>query len=145
MDEALQKAIRRLGSQSALAASLDPPLRPQAVQQWDKVPPERVIGVARATQFVVTPHELRPDLYPNPTDGLPAEHRKSVAAREESQPLDDLLGELGTVLRDDERTALKLAFERGPQYAIPAIEALEVDVSVRAQLLAAAQAHQEAA
>lgn len=26
---------------------------------------------AAATDFQVTPHDLRPDLYPNPTDGIP--------------------------------------------------------------------------
>ncbi|HBN5546476.1 YdaS family helix-turn-helix protein [Enterobacter cloacae] len=26
---------------------------------------------AAATEFQVTPHDLRPDLYPNPTDGIP--------------------------------------------------------------------------
>ena len=32
-------------------------------------PTNRVIPIFNATG--VTPHELRPDLYPNPTDGLP--------------------------------------------------------------------------
>ncbi|AXD05112.1 helix-turn-helix domain-containing protein [Salmonella enterica subsp. enterica serovar Give] len=33
--------------------------------------PEKVLRIAEATNFEVTPHELRPDIYPNPTDGLP--------------------------------------------------------------------------
>ncbi|MMZ41479.1 helix-turn-helix protein [compost metagenome] len=32
---------------------------------------EVVIKWAAATGFNVTPHDLRPDLYPNPSDGLP--------------------------------------------------------------------------
>ncbi|EIQ80106.1 hypothetical protein SF123566_8473 [Shigella flexneri 1235-66] len=35
------------------------------------VPADRVLPIFNATG--VTPHELRPDLYPNPTDGLPAQ------------------------------------------------------------------------
>ncbi|MCU6671378.1 helix-turn-helix domain-containing protein [Enterobacteriaceae bacterium H4N4] len=34
-----------------------------------QVPQGRVLPIFNATG--VTPHELRPDLYPNPTDGLP--------------------------------------------------------------------------
>lgn len=47
------------------------------VHQWlrniRRVSSEKVIPVARATNWQVTPHELRPDIYPNPSDGLPAE------------------------------------------------------------------------
>ncbi|KMJ26826.1 hypothetical protein ABT73_09670 [Salmonella enterica subsp. enterica serovar Typhimurium] len=32
-------------------------------------PSQLVVRVARAIDWKVTPHELRPDLYPNPTDG----------------------------------------------------------------------------
>ena len=43
------------------------------VSKWraEGVPAERVLELAGFTGFRVTPHELRPDLYPNPTDGLP--------------------------------------------------------------------------
>lgn len=43
------------------------------VTTWVKngVPGERCLSVAKATGFIVTPHDLRPDLYPNPTDALP--------------------------------------------------------------------------
>ena len=48
----------------------------------------RVIDVCAATGWRVTPHELRPDLYPNADDGLPrAEHPlaedRSVDRRDE--------------------------------------------------------------
>ena len=42
-----------------------------AVSQWCVVPSDRVLAVCAATGWAVTPHELRPDLYPNPCDALP--------------------------------------------------------------------------
>jgi len=46
------------------------------IHQWlsglRKIAAEKVLSVACATNWEVTPHQLRPDLYPNPTDGLPA-------------------------------------------------------------------------
>ncbi|MGL6245682.1 transcriptional regulator [Pseudomonas sp.] len=51
-----------------------PPLSPQAVYKWLSagVPAGRVLAVCEATGWQVTPHVLRPDIYPNPSDGLPA-------------------------------------------------------------------------
>lgn len=46
-----------------------------AVSQWDVVPSERVLSVCAATNWRVTPHELRPDLYPNLYDALPESMR----------------------------------------------------------------------
>ena len=44
----------------------------QAVRKFEssRVPAERVIQVARLTGWTVTPHQLRPDLYPLPSDAL---------------------------------------------------------------------------
>lgn len=69
---ALEKAISIAGSQTALAQRVR--TKQQNVSQWAKtrVSPEYVLGVARAVDFQVTPHQLRPDLYPNPSDGLPS-------------------------------------------------------------------------
>lgn len=66
----LQKAINVLGTAGQLAAALG--VSNMAVSQWKNkckgvVPAERVIPIYRITG--VTPHELRPDLYPHPTDG----------------------------------------------------------------------------
>lgn len=36
------------------------------------VPPHRIIPLCRALFWAVTPHQLRPDLYPHPTDGMAA-------------------------------------------------------------------------
>jgi len=45
----------------------------EAIRKWvrDGVPAERVIDVSRATGWKETPHLLRPDLYPNPSDAIP--------------------------------------------------------------------------
>lgn len=67
----LAKAIRSAGTQKLLAAKLG--LSENAISQWKNkykgiIPPERVMAVYGATG--VTPHELRPDLYPNETDAI---------------------------------------------------------------------------
>lgn len=51
-----------------------------AVSQWDPVPVDRVLAVAEATGWQVTPHEIRPDIYPHPQDGLPDVMRCKEAA-----------------------------------------------------------------
>ena len=71
MSLSVGKAVAIVGSQSALARALG--VSPQAVNQWlkSKVPAERVLDIEFATNGQVTRHDLRPDLYPNPTDALP--------------------------------------------------------------------------
>ncbi|AVR03736.1 helix-turn-helix domain-containing protein [Pluralibacter gergoviae] len=71
---ALEKAILAAGGASRLAKKIS--LSPMAISHWKKrhkglIPSSHVLPVFQATG--VTPHELRPDLYPNPTDGLPVE------------------------------------------------------------------------
>ncbi|MBK0003400.1 YdaS family helix-turn-helix protein [Erwinia sp. S38] len=65
----IENAIRKFGSASSLGSVLG--VSKMAVSLWRKngVPADRVLSIFNATG--VTPHELRPDLYPNPTDGLP--------------------------------------------------------------------------
>ena len=36
-----------------------------------RIPPYRVIPVSRAVNYQITPHELDPELYPYPNDGIP--------------------------------------------------------------------------
>lgn len=70
----IKRAIEFAGSQSRLAAAIN--VKPQAVQQWvaaGRVPAGRVIEIAAAVDFRVTPHEIDPELYPHPLDGLPRE------------------------------------------------------------------------
>lgn len=73
--ETLQRAINTAGSTRKFAQRLG--ISEQAVGRWKNkykgvVPPARVLDVFNATG--VTPHELRPDLYPNPTDGIPVKN-----------------------------------------------------------------------
>lgn len=71
MDEQLKKRIASIANQTEIANRLGH--KPQAVQQWLKkrIPPQKVIPVCVALSWQVTPHELRPDLYPNPSDAMP--------------------------------------------------------------------------
>ncbi|WP_145517371.1 transcriptional regulator [Yersinia mollaretii] len=71
MDEKMKKRITSIASQTEIANRLGH--KPQAIQQWlkNKVPPQKVIPVCEVLSWQVTPHELRPDLYPNPRDGMP--------------------------------------------------------------------------
>ena len=68
----LTKAIKSAGTATNLATMLG--IKPMSVSRWKNryqgmVPADRVLQIYAATS--VTPHELRPDLYPNPSDGLP--------------------------------------------------------------------------
>ncbi|AYN29973.1 Rha family transcriptional regulator [Buttiauxella sp. 3AFRM03] len=74
--EILQRAIDALGSTKKFAEQLG--ISEQAVGRWKNkykgiVPSGRVLHVAAISG--ISPHELRPDLYPNPTDGLPADQQ----------------------------------------------------------------------
>lgn len=76
---ALQRIIDIKGSQTALAAVVG--ARQQSVGYWLKegLPGEHVLKIAADVNYVITPHQLRPDLYPHPEDGLP-EAMRNVAA-----------------------------------------------------------------
>lgn len=68
----LEKAIKEVGNASILASLLG--IKPMSVSRWKNrykgnVPADRVLQVYKVTG--VTPHELRPDLYPNRNDGIP--------------------------------------------------------------------------
>ena len=60
-DIALQLAIEAAGGVVALAKLLG--MKKQAVSQWRKCPPKRVLSVEAATGGIVTRHRLRPDVY----------------------------------------------------------------------------------
>lgn len=77
--DALKNAIKQVGSQRALADAVG--CKQSAIGMWlarESVPPDVVLKVAQATAWQVTPHELRPDIYPHPQDGLPAERRAAA-------------------------------------------------------------------
>jgi len=74
MESGIQKAVRFCGnSQSQLARRIGGRVRQGHVWHWlqkGQVPPEQVLPVVRAVAGVVTPYELRPDIYPDP-DWMP--------------------------------------------------------------------------
>lgn len=124
---ALERAIENVGNQSKLAIAVG--VKPQAVQQWllNGVPAERVIAVAAATGFKVLPHELRPDVYPHASDGVPAEFKSAM------------FDGLDPVLTDSEKAWVHQAVAQGPEAAVRFIQSLDLAVSVRSRLLAAAK------
>jgi DNA-binding transcriptional regulator YdaS (Cro superfamily) len=66
-DDALLRAIALAGGPAALARFISEhyePITAQAVCDWRRCPPLRVLQVERAAKREVTRHELRPDLYP---------------------------------------------------------------------------------
>ncbi len=78
---ALDKAVRIAGNASKLAEQLG--ISSMAVSHWKNrykgvIPSDHVLPIFNLTG--VTPHELRPDLYPNPTDGLPPEQQDTKPA-----------------------------------------------------------------
>jgi len=60
----ITKASQILGSQAQLAKTLR--VSAMAVSQWKgRIPAERVLQIYRVTDGRVTPHEMRPDIYPD--------------------------------------------------------------------------------
>lgn len=73
MDKSTQAKILSVCSQSELGRRLGK--KSQTVSAWFRngVARAEVINVCRALNWAVTPHQLRPDIYPNPQDALPPE------------------------------------------------------------------------
>lgn len=78
----LQKAVRLAGGQKALGEGIRSRIPGSRVGQahvsgWlnsvkIEVPPaDVVLAIADFLEYRMTPHDLRPDLYPNPTDAMP--------------------------------------------------------------------------
>jgi len=67
----IEAAITFAGGPSAVARRFK--INPWAVSKWrqSEVPPKRVLALCRFGGWQVTPHQIAPDLYPNPDDGLP--------------------------------------------------------------------------
>jgi len=73
----LEKAISAVGGKRRLAIALG--IKPPSLSRWihkyqGRVPSNRVIDIYLLTG--ITPHELRPDLHPTPSSGIPAEVNK---------------------------------------------------------------------
>ncbi|HBE9077613.1 transcriptional regulator [Serratia fonticola] len=76
--EALLRAIKAVGTTKKFAERLG--ISQQSVGKWKNkrkgiIPQGRVLEVFAVSG--VTPHELRPDLYPNPTDCLPSDNQST--------------------------------------------------------------------
>jgi hypothetical protein len=82
--QSLLKAVAMAGGQAQLAKGVREQMPGSKVGQvhvWGwlnsvkmEVPPaDVVIPMAASLDWRISPHELRPDLYPNPTDALPAD------------------------------------------------------------------------
>lgn len=67
------EAVRSVGSISEVSRRFEFQ-SVQSVANWiakNRVPSERVIQLCQWGNWRVTPHQLRPDIYPNVQDGLP--------------------------------------------------------------------------
>lgn len=76
---ALLRAIDAVGSTKLFADRLG--ISQQSIGKWKNkrrgvIPQGRVFEVFAVSG--ITPHELRPDLYPNPTDGIPPDHQSNA-------------------------------------------------------------------
>lgn len=82
----LEELIEIAGGQSALAETVTKSskyLSQSTISAWlnrfnHRVGPEYVLPICRSVDWRMTPHRLRPDLYPHPHDGLP-EHLRVAA------------------------------------------------------------------
>lgn len=85
----LQKAVQIAGGQVALASKIrairpDSKIKQGFVWKWLNSPsdltppPDWVIPICEAVAWEITPHELRADIYPNPTDALPVDHKEAA-------------------------------------------------------------------
>lgn len=59
-----EHAIAKAGGPSAVGRALG--VSPQAVSQWSRVPPNRVIALENLSG--VPRHRIRPDIYPAPSE-----------------------------------------------------------------------------
>ncbi|MBR8303710.1 helix-turn-helix domain-containing protein [Burkholderia dolosa] len=78
----IKDAVIRAGGARAVAHAFD--ISRGSIYEWivnDRVPEKRVLPLAALTQWVFTPHQISPTLYPNPRDGLPEHIRLKVSGK----------------------------------------------------------------
>ena len=63
-----KQIIKSLGGPVAIANILG--IKPQAVSQWQHIPTDHVLKLAETTAWEITPNQMRPDIYPNASDGI---------------------------------------------------------------------------
>lgn len=78
-DSPLELAIKLIGG-PAIVAELRGMKTQWGVRKWlkDGLPAEHALWLAERTGWRVTPHQLAPELYPYPDDGLPQLFRKAA-------------------------------------------------------------------
>jgi len=72
MNEDIRMKLCAITSQRAIAQGLG--VTPQAVNQWfakSVIPARFVLKLCEFVGWAITPHEVRPDLYPSKLDGMP--------------------------------------------------------------------------
>lgn len=129
-----ERAIRRIGSEAKAATLLGYKTAWGLARHKGVVPAEKVIHLCKAAGWEALPHELRPDLYPNPEDGLPADKRVL-----------GMLHGFGSVLTEAERATIINAVQVGPEATVAALESVDVAMNVRVRLLEAARRSMEEA
>jgi len=60
----IKDIIERAGGPTAVSGYCG--IKKQAPGQWKKVPAEQVLKIFHGSSGAVTPHEMRPDIYPDP-------------------------------------------------------------------------------
>jgi hypothetical protein len=80
--EALAGAIKLLGGATEVA-KMRGLKTAWGVSKWEKdgLPAAHVLWLAEQTAWRFTPHQLAPDLYPHPDDGLPERFRGGRLSR----------------------------------------------------------------
>lgn len=71
-DSFANKAIHLAGGPSSVARHFG--IKPWAVSKWEragKIPAERIPDLVKLIRYEVTPHQLRPDVFIFPMDGVP--------------------------------------------------------------------------
>ena len=71
MTKTIKQRVCAVMTQTEIAKKLG--TTSQAVSLWlnHEVPAHRVLPICKLLEWEITPHEIRSDIYPNPTDGLP--------------------------------------------------------------------------
>ena len=80
--ETLNEACKIAGSQTNLVRRIlaiypASKIMPPAIWAWvksgraDRPPADYVLPISKAVDWQITPHQLRPDIYPHPCDGMP--------------------------------------------------------------------------
>lgn len=77
MTKSIKQRVCAVMTQTEIAKNLG--TTSQAVSLWlnHEVPAHRVLPICKLLDWKITPHEIRSDIYPNPTDGLPGQDARA--------------------------------------------------------------------